>query len=115
MPRRYHIYPPEFHTWNVMSSSGAVVLAAAYLMPLFYLGWSLVYGQASPPNPWNATGLEWKTTSPPPTHNFASMPAVDEEPYNYYDVRIGPEAERRDIDAVRAAPGLPPNHERRSP
>ena len=56
MPRRYHVYTPEFQTWNVMSSTGAVVLAAAYLMPFFYLGWSLLYGQASPASPWNATG-----------------------------------------------------------
>jgi cytochrome c oxidase subunit I len=60
MPRRYHVYPPEFQDWNVMSSSGAVILAAAYLMPLFYLAWSLIYGQKSPANPCKATGLEWR-------------------------------------------------------
>src|SRR5947209_10332831 len=32
MPRRYHIYPPEFQVYHVMSSAGAVVLAAAYLL-----------------------------------------------------------------------------------
>ena len=79
MPRRYYTYPPEFQAWNVMSSTGAVVLAAAYLMPFLYLAWSLVYGQQSPANPWNATGLEWLTTSPPPTHNFATMPVVNEQ------------------------------------
>jgi cytochrome c oxidase subunit 1 len=78
MPRRYHTYPPEFQTWNVMSSTGAVVLAAAYLMPIFYLTWSCFYGQRSPANPWNATGLEWRTTSPPPTDNFARTPVIDE-------------------------------------
>ena len=108
MPRRYHVYPPEFQTWNVMSSTGAVVLAASYLMPFFYLAWSLVYGQASPANPWDATGLEWRTTSPPPTHNFATTPVVDEEPYDYHDVRTGPEAETRDVDAVRARRGPTP-------
>jgi cytochrome c oxidase subunit I len=82
MPRRYHVYPPEFQTWNVMSSTGAVVLAGAYLMPFLHLAWSLAYGQRSPANPWNATGLEWRTTSPPPTHNFASTPVVDEDPYD---------------------------------
>ena len=38
MPRRYHSYPPEFGFWHVLSSAGAVVLAAGYLMPLVYLG-----------------------------------------------------------------------------
>ena len=45
MPRRYHAYPPEFQPWNVMSSTGAVVLAAAYLMPLGYLTWACFYGK----------------------------------------------------------------------
>ncbi len=31
MPRRYHVYPPEFQVWNVLSSGGAVILAVAYL------------------------------------------------------------------------------------
>ena len=44
MPRRYHVYPPEFQVWNVMSSAGASILAVAYLLPLFYLGWSLFFG-----------------------------------------------------------------------
>ncbi len=41
MPRRYHTYPPEFQIYNVMSSSGAAVLAVAYLLPLGYFAWSL--------------------------------------------------------------------------
>jgi cytochrome c oxidase subunit 1 len=83
MPRRYHSYPPEFQIWNVLSSGGAVVLGIGYLMPMVYLLWSLKNGKPAPPNPWGATGLEWKTSSPPPTHNFDEMPIVDEPPYNY--------------------------------
>ena len=104
-PRRYHVYPPEFQPWNVMSSAGAVILAAAYLMPLVYLAWSLIYGRASPANPWNATGLEWRTTSPPPTHNFATPPVVTAEPYDYHDPQTSPEVEPRDIDVLRAPVG----------
>ena len=84
MPRRYHVYPPEFQVYNVMSSSGAVVLAAAYLLPLFYLTWSLIRGTRAGNNPWDATGLEWQTTSPPPRENFAVIPRVTEAPYNYH-------------------------------
>ena len=40
MPRRYHVYPPEFQVYHVMSTMGATVLAAAYLLPPFYLAWS---------------------------------------------------------------------------
>ena len=35
------------------------------------------------PNPWHATGLEWQTTSPPPTSNFEETPVVDCGPYEY--------------------------------
>ena len=72
MPRRYHAYAPEFQPLHVASSLGAVVLGAAYLLPLAYLGWSLFRGERAPTNPWNAKGLEWTTPSPPPKHNFAA-------------------------------------------
>jgi cytochrome c oxidase subunit 1 len=35
------------------------------------------------PNPWQATGLEWQTVSPPPKHNFAPTPSVTAGPYEY--------------------------------
>jgi cytochrome c oxidase subunit 1 len=84
MPRRYATYPPEFQIYHVTSSAGAVVLAAAYLMPLFYLTWSILYGDLAGDNPWGATGLEWKTSSPPPKENFLVPPRVDVEPYAYH-------------------------------
>jgi cytochrome c oxidase subunit 1 len=83
MPRRYHSYAPEFQIWNVLSSAGAAILAVAYALPLFYLGWSLVRGRRAPPNPWQATGLEWQTTSPPPERNFVTTPIVRRGPYHY--------------------------------
>ncbi len=83
MPRRYDHYAPEFQVLNVLSSAGATVLAAAYLLPLGYLTWSLFRGVKAPPNPWNATGLEWQTQSPPRTENFASIPEVTRRPYHY--------------------------------
>ena len=86
MPRRYAFYPPEFQVLNVMSSAGATILGLGYLIPLIYLIWSMRYGQVAEPNPWGATGLEWKTTSPPPTENFAETPVVTEEAYAYSPV-----------------------------
>ncbi|MEO6783742.1 MAG: cbb3-type cytochrome c oxidase subunit I, partial [Bradyrhizobium sp.] len=95
MPRRYHVYPPEFQVYNVMSSAGAVVLAAAYLLPLFYLTWSLISGARAGNNPWDATGLEWRTTSPPPRENFAAIPRVTEAPYNYHPFSEAPKSGNR--------------------
>jgi cytochrome c oxidase subunit 1 len=83
MPRRYYTYPPEWQSWNVLSSAGASILAVAYILPLGYLGWSLLRGERAGPNPWRATGLEWQTPSPPPTHNFEQTPVVTAGPYLY--------------------------------
>ena len=105
MPRRYHTYPPEFQVWNVMSSSGAAILAAAYLLPLGYLTWSLVYERRAGNNPWGATGLEWSTTSPPPPRNFEVQPRVDVRPYDYHPegdaARLGPPATPQNARELR--------------
>jgi cytochrome c oxidase subunit 1 len=83
MPRRYHVYDPGFQVLNVMSSAGASILGVAYLFPITYLIWSLKYGPIAGPNPWKAVGLEWMTSSPPPTYNFTRTPVVDFEAYEY--------------------------------
>jgi len=83
MPRRYHAYAPEFQVLNVLSTAGATVLAAGYLLPMIYLTWSLFFGRKAGPNPWGAVGLEWATTSPPPKDNFHDTPVVTWEAYDY--------------------------------
>jgi cytochrome c oxidase subunit I len=86
MPRRYHEYAPEFEILNVLSSGGALILAAGYLLPLVYLFWSLRFGRLADPNPWQAKGLEWQTSSPPPEHNFDEIPVVTEGAYAYSSI-----------------------------
>jgi len=83
MNRRYATYAPEFQVLNVLSTAGATILGAGYILPLVYLIWSLRYGRDAGPNPWGATGLEWQTPSPPPKHNFHEVPVVTAPPYNY--------------------------------
>jgi cytochrome c oxidase subunit 1 len=83
MPRRSYTYSPEWQSWNLLSSAGASILAIAYILPLFYLGWSLLRGHKASANPWQATGLEWATRSPPCKHNFEHTPVVTLEPYCY--------------------------------
>ena len=84
MPRRYHVYPPEFQVLHVLSSAGAGILGLAYLMPFAYLLYALRYGPPAGDNPWGVTGLEWQTRSPPPKHNFETVPVVDGPPYDYH-------------------------------
>jgi cytochrome c oxidase subunit 1 len=83
MPRRYAAYPDEFQALNVMSSAGASILGVGYLIPMIYFAWSMRYGAFAGPNPWEATGLEWKTSSPPPPENFDAKPVVNEPAYAY--------------------------------
>src|ERR1700747_911300 len=88
MPRRYWDYShsPEFQILNVLSTAGATVLAVGYVLPMIYFLWSMRYGKLADDNPWGAAGLEWKTSSPPPTFNFDEEPEVTWEAYNYDEI-----------------------------
>jgi len=83
MPRRYHVYPPELQTLNVLSSAGAMILALGYILPFIYFFWSLKYGRPAGDNPWRVDGFEWTTSSPPPKENFAEPPVMIGEVYDY--------------------------------
>ena len=48
MPRRYHVYPPEFQIFNVLSTAGATVLAVGYLLPMVYFTYSILRGKPAP-------------------------------------------------------------------
>jgi cytochrome c oxidase subunit 1 len=41
------------------------------------------YGKVPADNPWGAFGLEWQTSSPPPTENFKETPVVTWEAYEF--------------------------------
>jgi cytochrome c oxidase subunit 1 len=81
MPRRYHSYPDEFQVLHVLSTAGASILAVGYLLPAIYLTLSLRSRERVASDPWGTVGLEWETTSPPPTHNFVTQPVVHHEAY----------------------------------
>ena len=102
MPRRYHAYPDEFQVLNVMSSAGASILGVGYVLPMIYLAWSMRYGEKAGANPWPATGLEWRTPSPPPPENFLEPPVVS---WGAYDMSAQPElvARLNDEDRVYRA------------
>jgi cytochrome c oxidase subunit 1 len=83
MPRRYASYPAEFQVLNIFSTAGASVLGLGMLMPVVYLAHSLIWGKDAGDNPWMLPGLEWRTSSPPPTENFEKTPIVTWEAYEF--------------------------------
>jgi cytochrome c oxidase subunit 1 len=83
MPRRYASYPPEFQVLNVLSTAGASILGFGALLPMIYLTYSLFFGKKASANPWHLPGLEWRTSSPPPTENFTDTPVVTWEAYDF--------------------------------
>ena len=84
MPRRYHSYPEEWQVLNIMSTAGATILGAGWLIAIGYFLWSLKWGKIAGPNPWGAKGLEWEAMGRMPLpHNFDEVPIVTEEAYAY--------------------------------
>jgi cytochrome c oxidase subunit 1 len=61
----------------------AAWLGVVQVLFLVNVWWSLRKGAPTGDNPWNATTLEWMTSSPPATHNFAAAPTVRRGPYEY--------------------------------
>ncbi|GGA56257.1 cytochrome c oxidase subunit I [Pelagibacterium lentulum] len=76
MPRRYIDYPDAYALWNSVSSWGYLVTLVA--MGVFF--WSVVEAimrkRKAAENPWGegATTLEWTLSSPPPYHQFETLP-----------------------------------------
>jgi cytochrome c oxidase subunit I len=82
-PRRYFMYDSEYWMLNVASTAGATLQALGFLIIFINLGFALARGAIAGDNPWGASGLEWRTTSPPPKENFDVPPIVDEDAYTY--------------------------------
>lgn len=78
MPRRIPDYPEAFAYWNHVASMGYLVMAAG--MAFFFVNviYSLVAGPRAVGNYWGegATTLEWTLTSPPPFHQFETLPII---------------------------------------
>ncbi len=90
MPRRYADYLPQFTTLNRVSTVGSWIIAAGFLLVLFYLIHALLRGKKASDNPWKALTLEWQSPSPPPHENFLVEPVVTDGPYDYRGAKAGP-------------------------
>ena len=81
MPRRYIDYPDAYVDWNRVSSVGYYITFAGLLLFLYLLFESARAKRKAPANPWGegATTLEWTLSSPPPFHQFETLPRVDDK------------------------------------
>jgi len=76
MPRRYFTYLPQFTDLNRLESLASFVLGAAQLILVFNVIKSLRSGEKAPDDPWDGNTLEWTVSSPPPAHNFDTIPTI---------------------------------------
>jgi len=78
MPRRIYTYEPGrgWDTFNLIVTIGVFFQGAGILVFVANLLWSYFHGETAGSDPWDAWTLEWSTSSPPPTYNFATIPEV---------------------------------------
>ena len=77
MPRRIYTYTNGglWEWYNLISTIGSGIMAVGILLILV----AMIKSRKAPRvgnDPWLANTLEWYTTSPPPEHNFDSVPYV---------------------------------------
>ncbi len=79
MPRRYPDYPDAYAYWNQIASHGYEIMALGMVFFFVNIIWSLFSGKKAEANPWGegATTLEWTLSSPPPFHQFETLPRID--------------------------------------
>jgi cytochrome c oxidase subunit 1 len=78
MPRRTVDYPDAFHGWNEVSSFGSYIAGFGVLVFLYGVAEAFMKKRVAGNNPWGigATTLEWTLSSPPPFHQFETLPRI---------------------------------------
>jgi cytochrome c oxidase subunit 1 len=79
MPRRIPDYPDAYAYWNHMATVGYGIMAIGMVVFFVNVFYSLMFGKKAPDNQWGegATTLEWTLSSPPPFHQFETLPKID--------------------------------------
>jgi cytochrome c oxidase subunit 1/cytochrome c oxidase subunit I+III len=100
MPRRIYTYPSGlgWDTLNLITTAGSFLFAVGFLLFLINIVVSLRRGATAGPNPWDASTLEWATSSPPPPYNFAVIPIVASR-HPLWEDRLQEQEDRSSIDS----------------
>ena len=79
MPRRIPDYSPAFAKYNEWATIGYMIMAGSMVFFFVNLIMSLMAGKKAGNSPWGdgATTLEWTLSSPPPFHQFETLPVID--------------------------------------
>ena len=80
MARRYPDYTPAFQPWNELATTGYMIMAFGMIFFFLNIIYTFVAGKKAPANPWGegATTLEWTLSSPPPYHQFETLPVIED-------------------------------------
>ncbi|MCC8402674.1 cytochrome c oxidase subunit I [Paraburkholderia sp. MMS20-SJTN17] len=99
MPRRVYTYPDGmgWDTSNLITTIGSFVLGVGIVLFVINALLSARRGKKSPPNPWDAPGLEWSVASPPPPYNFAVLPIVQSR-HPMWEDRLQPTGRRSSLE-----------------
>jgi cytochrome c oxidase subunit I len=78
MPRRYVDYPEAYAFWNFWSSIGAYIAGLGTIVFLYAVYDAFAKKRLAGDNPWGpgATTLEWTLPSPPPFHQYETLPRI---------------------------------------
>ena len=81
MPRRYVDYPEAFAKWNHVSTIGYEITVVGVVVFLIVLLEAAIRRRKAEANPWGvgATTLEWTLPSPPPFHQFNTLPVIKDD------------------------------------
>ncbi len=81
MPRRYPDYTPAYEYWNTISSWGYAITIVSVGIWLLNVLYAYTMGKKAEANYWGegATTLEWTLSSPPPFHQFETLPVIDDK------------------------------------
>jgi cytochrome c oxidase subunit I len=78
MPRRYPDYAPAYEYWNTWSTLGYKITAASIGIWFINIIYTFTMGKKAEGNYWGpgANTLEWTLSSPPPYHQFETLPVI---------------------------------------
>ncbi len=79
MPRRIPDYAPAYEQWNEVATVGYMVMSVSMVIFFINMAYAFTFGRRAEGNYWGegATTLEWTLSSPPPFHQFETLPVID--------------------------------------